>query len=286
MFEIPEEMRRARQAFSLGNERSDVGVLCLHGFTGSPAEMRPLGAHLARQGFFAKAPVLPRHGGMSHELKGTKWRQWANAAQDALNHLAGRCERVFIAGLSMGGLLTLHLAACECYRAPAEGRRTPIRGIIVMAAPAAINDSRARLVRFARFVMPYHYPLKGLNFNDERVRTDLRRRMGDEKVNFDDPNVQKAIVRGMRIPLDAIHELIQFNAVVMRELPHVTVPALFIQGRQDRTVAPDSAEAIAARVGSKDKHVIWYERSGHELPLEPDAPEMFEEISAFIRAHI
>jgi carboxylesterase len=286
--ELSKEMRAAQQGFAFtGAADNNVGVLCVHGFTGSPAEMHPLGAYLAQAGFTAVGPVLPQHGGMPHELKGAKWRDWVAAAHDALNQLAERCERVFVAGLSMGGLITLHLAACECHRASKEGRRTPICGVIIMAAPTSINDSRARLVKYARHVVPYYYPFKNANFDDPTLRANLQRRTGaDNPVNFDDPGVRKAIVKSVRIPLSAIHELMQLNEVVMRELPRVHVPALFFQGRKDTVVAPGSADNLASRLGSQDKRVVWYANSAHELPLEPDAPAMFDEIQRFIQAHI
>jgi carboxylesterase len=288
ILELPKEMRLARQPFLFeGKTHGHIGVLCLHGFTGSPAEMRPLGSFLAECGYTALGPVLPQHGGLPHELKGVKWRAWAQAAHSALDQLAARCEHVFVAGLSMGGLLTLHLAACECHRAPEEGRRTPVRGIVVMAAPAGLQDSRAGLVRFGRFVMPYYYPLKNADFSDPDFRATMQRRIGNgHPVDLDDPRVQEQITRSVRIPLGAIHELLQLNAVVKRELPRVRVPALFIQGRKDRTITPDSADALAAQVGSQDKRVIWYENSAHELPLEPDAPAMFDEIQRFISQRV
>lgn len=283
-FEIPEATRLAQQPFSLGGTRHrGVGILCVHGFTGSPAEMRPLGQYLADQGFAVEGPVLPKHGGLPHELKGATWRDWVGAARDALHALSQRGEHTFIAGLSMGGLIALHLAAHEN-----SHEHATLRGIIVMAAPLAVNDPRTKLVRFARYFVPYFYPLKGMNFNDPAVRANLQERMGDANasVNWDDPSVQKAIVQNVRIPLSAIHELLELNQLAMRDLPHVTLPALLMQGRQDTVVAPGSADAIAARVGSKDKCVRWYENSGHALPLEPDAPRMFEDIRQFIHAHL
>lgn len=285
---ISDEVRQTQRPFSFpGGRHRDVGILCLHGFTGSPAEMRPLGEYLAEQGFTVEGPLLPKHGGMPEELKGATWRDWVAHARDALNALADRCPRVFMAGLSMGGLIALHLAASECYRAACNGKPSPLRGIIVMAAPASVNDSRTRLVRFARYFVPYYYPLKGANFSDPDFRAGLQQRLGlkDGELNLDDPRVQKQIVQSVRIPVSAIHELLELNRLVMRELPRITTPALFIQGRKDRVIAPDSADVIASRVGSKDKRVIWYEHSGHALPLEPDAPMIFEAVAGFISEH-
>ncbi|PJF48958.1 MAG: alpha/beta fold hydrolase [Chloroflexi bacterium] len=285
---IPDDVRQSQRAFSfVGGQHADVGVLCLHGFTGSPAEMRPLGEYLAERGYTVEGPLLPKHGGMPHELKGATWRSWVACARDALNALADRCPHIFIAGLSMGGLIALHLAASECYRTTCNGHPSPLRGIIVMAAPMMLNDPRTRFVRFARYFVPYYYPLKGANFNDPNFRASLHQRLGlnSDELNLDDPRVQKQIVQSVRIPVGAIHELLELNRLVMRELPRVTTPALFIQGRKDQVIAPDSAEVIASRVGSKDKRVVWRDKSGHALPLEPDAPEMFETIAAFISEH-
>jgi carboxylesterase len=263
-----------------------VGVLCIHGFTGSPHDMQPLGHALAKQGFAAQAPVLPGHGGPPQGLKGVRWHDWVETARDALRHMCEAYDHVFLAGLSMGGLITMHLAASEHHCAASEGRALPIRGIMVMAAPSAINDPRVKLVRFAKHVLPWHYPLKGADFSDARVRAEVLRYANGVTLDFDDPHVQKQIVNSARIPMSAIHELIQLNELVMRELPRVKLPALFFQGKRDNVVTPDSAEVLAAGIGSVDKRVVWLPDSGHVLPYEPDAPEMFTQITEFIATHI
>jgi carboxylesterase len=301
ILDLPEETRRARQPFLLeGGRMRQIGVLCIHGFTGSPAEMRPLGDFLAERGYTVVGPLLPQHGGMAHELKGAKWQEWTGAAQTAYEQLASRCDSVFIVGLSMGGLIAMHLAAkasdaqqphAASYvhrrngKAPLNGS-DKLKGIIVMAAPAAINDPRARAVRYARYFVPYYYPLKDIDFSDSRMREYFKQRLPNGvQLDFDDPETVKAVKRSVRIPLGAIHELMQLNERVVKELPRITLPALFMQGRKDNVVAPDSADILASRVGSHDKRVIWYENSAHELPLEPDSGAMFAEIDRFIRTH-
>lgn len=276
--ELTEQQKRElRPFFFEGDAVNDVGVLLLHGFTGSPAEMRPLGEFLSQHGYAAKAPLLPKHGGMPHDLKGAHWEDWANEAMRALEELSRDYKHVFIAGLSMGGLLTLHLAAAQTH--------APIRGIVTMAAPAAINDARARLVKLARFFVPYYYPLKGANFNDPSFRAGLQKRAGDgAQVDFDDPRVQKEIANSVKIPVSAIHELLELNALVMRELPKILVPALLFQGKRDEVVSPDSVEAIAAGLGAQHKRVVWLNNSGHVLPHEPDHTRMFNEIAAFVES--
>jgi carboxylesterase len=272
-----QQKREMRPFFFEGDAVNDVGVLLLHGFTGSPAEMRPLGEYLSQHGYAAKAPLLPKHGGMPHDLKGAHWEEWAYEAKKALDELSRDYRHVVVAGLSMGGLLTLHLAATHT--------QAPIRGIVTMAAPAAINDVRAKLVKVARFFVPYYYPLKGADFNDPSFRAGLQQRMNNgQAVNLDDPRVQKEIAKGVKIPVSAIHELLELNALVMRELPQIKAPALLFQGKRDQVVSPDSVEAIAAGLGSTRKQVVWLDHSGHVLPHEPDHAEMFKQIEAFIQS--
>jgi carboxylesterase len=276
--QLNEQQKREMQPFFFeGDAVNEIGVLLIHGFTGSPAEMRPLGEFLSQHGYAVRAPLLPKHGGMPHDLKGAHWEDWANEAKKALDELSRGYKHVVVAGLSMGGLLTLHLAAKQT--------EAPIRGIITLAAPAAINDARAKLVKFARFFVPYYYPLKGADFNDPSFRAGLQQRMNNgTTVNLDDPRVQKEIAKGVKIPVSAIHELLELNALVMRELPQIKTPALLFQGKHDQVVSPDSVEAIAAGLGSPHKQVVWLHHSGHVLPHEPDHAQMFERIAMFIQS--
>src|SRR5215469_2208865 len=86
------------------------GVLLLHGFTGTPFEVRPLGERLARRGLTIVGPVVPGHCTSARSLEGTTWHDWEAGATAALDGLRARCDRVAVAGLSMGGLLAARLA--------------------------------------------------------------------------------------------------------------------------------------------------------------------------------
>jgi carboxylesterase len=88
-----------------------AGVLVLHGFTGNPQSMRPLAQALAAAGFTVELPLLPGHGTSIDDMLTTGWADWSGAAEAAYIDLAGRCSRVVVAGLSMGGTLTCWLAS-------------------------------------------------------------------------------------------------------------------------------------------------------------------------------
>ena len=259
-----------------GTSRKDMGVLCLHGFTGNPAEMRPLGEHLAIAGFTVHGPVLPGHGGLPMDLRGIKWERWAEAAADALRSMQRRCERVVIAGLSMGGLLALHLAA----------HNRDIAGVISLGTPAGLAKlplERAGTLRVVKQFKPWFGALDKADFSTPQMQAYVLGKLPDGMtVNFADPKAVAEIKRAARVPLDALAELLRLNQLVMRELPSVRCPALFMQGARDDIVAANSATTLCAQVGSSSKRVVWLENSGHVLPLEPDATGCAQIIGEFI----
>ena len=87
-----------------------VGVLVVHGFTGSPQSMRPWAEHLAAAGHTVSLPRLPGHGTRWEDLQLTRWPDWYGEVDNAFRALRSRCDQVFVMGLSMGGTLSLRLA--------------------------------------------------------------------------------------------------------------------------------------------------------------------------------
>lgn len=279
--------RKANQPFHfVGETRPDVGVLILHGFTGSPAEMRPLGLGLHRAGFTVDGPLQPRHGELPARLRGARYREWIDAALDGLERVAD-CEHLFLAGLSMGGLVTLYLAALaaganEGFPAARLKPLGRLRGIVVLAAPARVNDPRTRIVRFARHIIPYFTPR--IDFDNPNTRAWLQEQAPPgARIDFADPAERKRLGDAARIPLDAIDQLIRLNDRVVQLLPQVIAPALFMQGRLDKTVTADSAERLRRGVGSPDATIQWFERSGHVLTTDVEKDAVSASAVAFVR---
>jgi carboxylesterase len=100
-------------------------ALLLHGFTGTPRDLASLNATLSARGLRVEAPTLPGHDAPPRELGRTRWPDWERAASAALDRLG---PRVAVAGLSMGALLAIRLAALRPERVAALALiSTPLR---------------------------------------------------------------------------------------------------------------------------------------------------------------
>jgi carboxylesterase len=106
------------------------GALVVHGFTGCPQSMRPLAEAFAAAGFATELPRLPGHGTAVDDMLTTGWDDWSAAAEAAYEELAGRVDKVVVAGLSMGGTITAWLAT----------RHPEIAGIVVINGAVHLDD--------------------------------------------------------------------------------------------------------------------------------------------------
>ena len=80
-------------------------VVLVHGFTGSPAELRLLAHALHAQGFGVEAPLLAGHGTQLDDLMEIEPRQWLEQIDALVVRLRKQGQRVVVAGLSLGSIL-------------------------------------------------------------------------------------------------------------------------------------------------------------------------------------
>ena len=128
-----------------GSPRGRIGVLLVHGFTGSTASMRPWAEYLAGQGYAVSAPRLPGHGTTWQEMNKTSWADWRGEVEQAYEALANRVDHVFVCGLSMGGALALRFAADHPHR-PA--------GLVLVNAAVATDRKDVKLLPVLKHVIP------------------------------------------------------------------------------------------------------------------------------------
>jgi carboxylesterase len=241
------------EPFRLGS--GERGVLLIHGFCGTPPEMRGLGEHLAAHGFRVHGALLKGHGTTPDDLATTRWTDWVESAEAQLAELRKECAQVFVSGQSMGGALTLVLAA----------RNPDVVGICTLSALVNLGRSTELQIRFGRRLLRWHYP--------DRNHVDL----------WDQQAVEQLRSYNRR-PMSAHHELVLLYREALRAATQVRVPALILHGMRDSTVPPANARLIADAIG-ENASLRYFERSGHAITVDVDKEEAFALVSQhFLRA--
>lgn len=228
-----------------------VGVVLSHGFTGTPASMRPWAQHLADAGYSVRLPLLPGHGTTWQDTNRTRWPQWYAEIERAYLDLRERCDVVFAMGLSMGGTLVTRLA-----------EQHPDVAGLVLVNPA--YGTRRLDARFA----PYFARLV-------RSRPSIG---GDIKK----PGVAEPA--GDRTPVIAFASLLALWKVTVADLSRLTAPVLMYRSREDHVVDDLSAELLHRGAVNADVREVPLENSYHVATLDNDAPEIFAGSVEFIRS--
>ncbi|GAA4528261.1 alpha/beta hydrolase [Amycolatopsis samaneae] len=220
-----------------------AGFLLCHGFTGTPASMRAWGAHLADAGYAVRCPLLPGHGTRWQDMNRTGWPDWYGRVREELLALKAECATVFVAGLSMGGTLTLRLA---------EEFGDAIAGIVL------VNPSVTTLRRDAKF-LPL---LAGLLPSVPAIANDIAK-----------PGVTELAYP--RTPVRAAASLARFWRIVRADLPKVTQPTLLLRSAVDHVVEPVNAKIVLDEIGGTDVTEVILERSFHVATQDHDADLIF-----------
>jgi carboxylesterase len=217
------------------------GVLLIHGFAGTPPELRHLGEVLAANGFRCHAPVLPGHGTTPEDLERTRWQDWAECVAESFDALASECDDVMVAGQSMGGTLALHLAAHDLR----------VRAVASLATPIWLSGPLPPLLPLIRRLVRWH-------------------RAGDDVDLWHPDAVEELYSYGIR-PTRSINELRLVCAVVRNELAEIRAPVLVVHGERDRSIDPRCAREIGRRlIGSEAVQVELLPRSGHAISVDVD----------------
>lgn len=243
-------MSLAAYAEPWAHDGSDVGILVLHGFTGSPKAVRPWGQSLAASGWSVRVPLLPGHGTRWQDMNQTTWGDWYSEAERALDELRSRHEQVIVMGLSMGGTLTLRLAE----------EHPDLRGIVL------VNPS-VHTERLDRHLLPV---LKHVFAGWPGISNDIAK-PGQDEGAYD------------RIPLKAMSSLTELWQIVRRDLAHIHQPVLLFQSVVDHVVEASNAHLVMSSISSADATLVQLPNSYHVATLDHDAPMIFEQSAAFVQ---
>ncbi|MBJ20606.1 MAG: alpha/beta fold hydrolase [bacterium] len=227
-----------------------AAALCLHGLTGTPYEVRPIAEALVTRGIRARGIRMAGHGGSFEALARSTRIDWVECARTELAGLRAEHERVFLVGLSMGGLVSLRLAQLE-----------RVEGLVVVGVPLVLAAPIPQILPLAR-----------------RLVSARRKRSSD----IQDPEARARHPGMPAMPLDSIQELIRLQSEVIPELPRIEVPILVAHGERDRTARPRDARRLYDEVGSTEKEIFLLARSGHVATVDYDGPALARATADFL----
>jgi esterase/lipase len=243
-----------------GQTRFACGVLLVHGFLASPAELRDLGEKLSALGHAVMGVRLAGHGTSPHELQKRKWTDWLASVRRGYEILEPFCDQVIIVGFSTGGALSAIHAADK----PAK-----LAGLVLAATPLKFRNRNLMFV-------PLLYGANKL--------------MGwmpsaQELLSFRPNESEHPDINYRNIPIGGLHQLRQAVAEMQQRLPDLDCPTLILQGDGDQVVDPASANMIrriASNVGDINVQMIT---SGRHGIVNEDIDGTHDHIINFIGDH-
>jgi carboxylesterase len=237
---------------ALGDKKNGhIGIVLVHGFTGSPAAMRPWAEFLNARGYSVRVPLLPGHGTKPSDLNEVEWPEWPTKVKSEIAELQKTCSRIFVAGLSMGGGTTLKVAAELGDQLSGIILVNPM--IHVRGISPGLAFAISRLIKFGK-----------------SVGNDIKR-PGITEHGYD------------ALPTRGIAELLKMLKITRKNLSKVTVPVQLFHSVEDHTLPVSNTEIIMDGLGSKNKSRIELVNSYHVATLDYDQELIFQNSLTFIQ---
>lgn len=234
-------------------EGSKTGCLLIHGFTGAPGRVRLLGEYIhEKTGYTCSGIRLKGHGTTVDDMYNTDWHDWLDSAKKGYEELQKKCDRIYVIGFSMGGVLTLLL-----------GEEYPVDKLITINAPLRMQNSLASLSRILKF-------FKRLNTWEDDTKYDKE--------------VEEYNTAYEAVPIKTIPSLLTLIKMAEKKLEMIVRPTLIIQTQKDDSVNPISARIIYKGISSVVKEVFWLKKSKHVATLGPERDLIHTKVVEFLES--
>lgn len=245
------------EPFLLLGDRSKPACLLIHGFTGTPKEMHWMGEYLNQQGYTCLGVRLAGHATDPEDMIRSNWTDWTASVEDGYSLLRGLTDRIFLVGLSMGGILSLLMST-----------RLDVRGVVAMSTPYKLpDDPRLRKIDWIAKIVTY------MPKSDEAPGA-----------SWFDKEAFKGHISYPQNPVRSIGQLNLLLGEMRAALPKIHVPVLLIHSKDDKYVSPENIELIFADLkNASDKTKLFVTGSGHVVTRDAARHQVFESALEFIR---
>lgn len=238
---------RIKKAESIFIEGNDTAVLLLHSFTSHTRDMKALAASLHQAfGFTCFAPLYSGHGEEAEALLPYSIDDWWEDVLESYEYLAEKYRKVFVIGLSIGGVFALKLA-----------EQFPVAGVVVMSVPMDREplELKQRIIDFAA--------------RYKKLENKAEQQIKDELKPFES------------LPMTSFERLNQFIHGTIDELWKITAPIAIYYGGRDEVIYEESAFEIAERVFSTKIELKKFKDSSHLMTLSKEKDDLYEQIQHF-----
>jgi carboxylesterase len=244
------------EPFFLPGKPGQPGCLLIHGFTGAPKEMRWMGEYLSERGYSCLGIRLTGHATHPDDMIRSRYTDWMASVEDGYHLLSGVADRIYLVGLSMGGVLSLLMST-----------KLDVVGVVAMSTPYHIPyDYPAWAMKLASKIMPYQPKSKeepGASWFDKSAHA--------EHVSYP----QNPVRSGAELQL-LLEEM-------RAALPSVDVPVLLIHSKNDTYVLPENIEHIYSNLGASDNTKLFVTEAGHVVTRDAAKGQVFEAAQEFIQ---
>jgi len=251
---MPQIIETAEPFLLPGN---DTACLLIHGFTGTPKEMRWMGEYLHQKGYTCLGIRLAGHATDPEDMIRSNWTDWTASVEDGYHLLRGLADRIFLVGLSMGGILSLLMSA-----------RLEVKGVIAMSTPYKLpDDPRLRHIEWISKIVAY-----------------MPKSEEEPGAGWFDKQAFKDHVSYPQNPVRSIGELNKLLGEMRAALPNIRVPVLLMHSKDDNYVLPENMEMIFADLkNASDRTKLYITGSGHVVTRDAARGQVFAAASDFIR---
>ena len=226
----------------------NIGIVLIHGFTATTAEVRLLAQNLYRDNYTISAPLLSGHNTTPLDLNSVSWRDWVNDAEEGFQKLLPLCSHIFVGGESTGGLLALELAS----------RHPEVLGVLTYSPALKLYMSKFDMFKLHLF--SHFIPYVSKPTNDDHLAW-----------------------KGYTVnPLKGVIQLINLQNIVQDHLSLIKQPTLIVQGRLDETVDPHVPGIIANQISSNYVEIHWMANSTHCVILDKELNDVTRATQEFL----
>jgi|YNPMSStandDraft_2_1061718.scaffolds.fasta_scaffold00414_11 carboxylesterase len=233
-------------------QNKEKGIIIFHGYSGSPSEMFLLAKKFEEKGISVYCPRITGHGTCFDDFMDTKLSDWLRSSIDAYLEFSKRVDKIYLIGLSMGGIIASYLAYLF-----------NIEKIALLATPYDFPDKKFKYLSFLKFFIN---KIKQPNSAPALNKLENKKYLIYYKDYFS---------------IKSLNELRKVILLFRKILKKVNSDVIIFHSEKDKVVSYRSPQLIYNKIGSKNKQLVYLKKSNHVLPLDYDLDIIFENILNF-----